>query len=118
MGRAWISFWTLQGDLAGEGFDALAPKAHWLVFGGQAGAANPLPPDRLWAMIGKNLTLRGYNVSGSNAADFARGVKEMIGWAVGGQLKISVQRFPLADAARAQQAISSRQTTGKVVLEP
>ena len=110
-------FLDSQGDLAGEVFETLGEKAHWLVYGDQSGGGRDLPADRLWAIIVKSLTLRGYNVY-SNRADWRRGVEEMLGWATTGKLKIDVTRFSLADAAKAHEAISARQTTGKVVLEP
>ncbi len=110
-------FLDSQGDPAGEGFDALGQKAHWLIFGSQSGKGNALPAEHVWAMVGKNATLRGYNLFG-DAAHFGRGLGELIGWATGGKLQISVDRFPLAEVAHAHDAISNRQTTGKVVLEP
>lgn len=117
-GKGVDIFLDSQGDLAGEGFDALGQKAHWLVFGSQSGSGSPLTPARLWAIMGKNASLRGFNVYGSNAPDFGRAMTDMLGWVGDGKLRIDVQRFPLADVARAQEAISNRQTTGKVVLEP
>jgi NADPH:quinone reductase-like Zn-dependent oxidoreductase len=42
-------------------------------------------------------------------------VEELLGWATTGKLKIDVTRFPLTEAAKAHEAISARQTTGKVV---
>lgn len=117
-GDAGVSvFLDSQGDLGSEAFDTLGPKAHWLVFGGQSGSGSPLGADRLWPMVGRNITLRGYNLYAS-AADWGRGVSELLGWVGAGKLKISTQSFPLADAAKAHEAISARQTTGKVVLVP
>ncbi len=117
-GEAGVSvFLDSQGDLSSEAFDTLGPKAHWLVYGVQSGSGSPLSVDRLWPMLSNNITLRGYNVY-SNVADWGRGVEEMLGWATSGKLKISTQSFPLADAAKAHEAISARQTTGKVVLVP
>ncbi len=110
-------FLDSQGELSSEAFDALAVKAHWLVYGAQSGSSSVLTTERLRVMQGKNITLRGYNVY-ANLADWRRGVEEMLGWATSGKLKINVTRFPLADAAKAHEAISARQTTGKVVLEP
>ena len=104
-----------QGDLGSEGFDALGDKAHWLVYGGQAQSGAGLAGQRLWAMVGKNITLRGYTVF-SNVADYWRGLNEMMGWATSGKLQIDTQGFALADVAHAHEAISNRQTTGKVVL--
>ncbi len=110
-------FLDSQGDLAGEGFDALGPKSHWLVFGSQAGSGRSLAPDRMWAMVGKCIALHGFNVTGSSV-EFGRALPELLGWAASGKLHISVERFPLAEVARAHEAISQRKTTGKVVLEP
>ena len=110
-------FLDSQGDLAGEGFDALGQKAHWLIFGGQAGSSSSLTAERMFGLVGKNATLRGYNVMG-DADDFGRALTEMIEWAASGKLKLSVQSFALADVALAHEAIANRKTTGKVVLEP
>ncbi len=110
-------FLDSQGELASEAFDTLAVKSRWLVYGAQSGSSSMLTTERLRAMQGKNITLRGYNLY-ANVADWRRGVEEMLGWATSGKLKIDVTRFPLTEAAKAHEAISARQTTGKVVLEP
>ncbi len=110
-------FLDSQGELAGEGFDTLGQKSHWLVYGAQSGSSSVLTTERLRVMQGKNITLRGYNLY-ANVAEWGRGVQEMLGWATTGKLKIDVTNFPLAEAAKAHEAISARQTTGKVVLEP
>ncbi len=110
-------FLDSQGELGSEAFDALAVKAHWLVYGAQAGSSSVLTTERLRTMQRKNLTLRGYNAY-ANAAEWGRGVQEMLGWVSEGKLQVDVTRFPLTDAAKAHTAISARQTTGKVVLEP
>ncbi|MCW3100591.1 MAG: Quinone oxidoreductase [Chthonomonadaceae bacterium] len=116
-GKGIDIFLDSQGDLGSEGFDALSQKAHWLIYGGQGQRGNGLPAERLGIMIGKNMTLRGYSVYG-DVANFKRGLTEMFGWAASGKLQIDVESFPLAEVARAQEAISHRQTTGKVVLIP
>ena len=117
-GEAGVSvFLDSQGDLGTEAFDTFGPKAHWLVFGGQSGSGSGLAGERLWPMVFKNITLRGYNVN-ANAADWGRGMKEMLGWASSGKLRIETQSFSLADVAKAHEAIAARQTTGKVVLAP
>ena len=106
-----------QGDPGSEVFDAFGEKAHWLIYGGQGQQGNGLPPERLWAMTGKNITLRGFSLFG-DAANFKRGLTVLLGWMLSGKLKLDVQSVPLADVARAHEAISHRQTTGKVVLVP
>ena len=117
-GDAGVSvFLDSQGDPGSEAFETLGAKAHWLVYGGQSGGGSPLSPDRLWAMVGKNITLRGYNLY-ADAPEWGRGVSEMLGWVTDGKLKLTAQSFPLTEAAKAHEAISARQTTGKVVLVP
>ena len=117
-GEAGVNvFLDSQGDLGSEAFDTLGEKARWLVYGAQSGSRSGLSVERLRVMLGKNITLRGYNAY-ANVADYGRGITEMMEWAVSGKLKIDVTRFPLTDAAKAHEAISARQTTGKVVLEP
>ena len=55
----------------------------------------------------------------SDGPAIAAALGEMIGWAVSGELRIETgDRFPLAQAAQAHEAIIGRKTTGKVVLEP
>ncbi len=116
-GAGFSLFLDSQGDLGSEAFDALGQKAYWLIYGGQSGSGSGLPVERLWSLVGKNATLRGYNLFG-NIADFERGLNEMLGWVSSGKLQLDVQRFPFSEVAQAQEAISNRKTTGKVVLEP
>ncbi|MBC7997112.1 MAG: zinc-binding alcohol dehydrogenase family protein [Leptolyngbya sp.] len=110
-------FLDSQGDFEGEGFATLAPGAHWMIYGAQAASNKPLAGDKLWALLGKNLTLRGYSLYGS-APHFARGLKELIELTVTNKLRINVQSFPLEEAAKVHAAIADRKTTGKVVLLP
>jgi NADPH2:quinone reductase len=117
-GRGIDIFLDSQGDVTGEGVDTLADKAMWMVYGGQAQGGGVLDAERLWDLVFRNITLRGYTVF-SNAPDFGRALEEMFGWVASGQLIIEAgHRFPLAKAAEAHEAIENRQTTGKVVLEP
>ena len=107
-----------QGDPAGEGRDALADGAHWIVYGGQAGGGGSLSADEFMRLIFRNITIRGYSLH-SDLDNTARALQELLAWAENGQLKIEAEhRFPLAEAAKAHEAISNRQTSGKVVLEP
>jgi NADPH2:quinone reductase len=43
----------------------------------------------------------------------------VLAWAASGQLKLRTEHiYPLADAAQAQTDLESRNTTGKILLEP
>jgi NADPH2:quinone reductase len=109
-----------SGDTAGEGFETLAPKARWIVFGGMSGMA-PLPPERLGRMIFQGITLKGYSLYNSvaDSAAMQEAVAQVFGWAQAGALTIDTSnRFPLSQAREAHEAVAARKTTGKVVLEP
>lgn len=107
-----------QGDLAGEGVETLGEGARWMVFGGQASGEGVLTQAKVFEMLFKNITLRGYAVY-HNASDFPRALAEMIDWVSSGRLQIeSSSRFALEDAAGAHRAVEERRTSGKVVLEP
>lgn len=104
-----------QGDLSGEGFEALAVGSRWMIFGSQAGSEASLAPERLGQIVLKNITLRGYGVN----FDFSRlreTVLALMQLVVSDELKISIQRFPFLDAARVHSKILDRETVGKVVL--
>jgi NADPH:quinone reductase-like Zn-dependent oxidoreductase len=45
-------------------------------------------------------------------------LKDLFAWVADGSLKIDVTRYPLRDAAKAQDDFAARKTTGKVILKP
>jgi NADPH2:quinone reductase len=114
-------FLDATGDVAGEGYDALADGGRWLFYGAQSGGISALAGDRIGQMLFKGQSLIGYTLyrTMTDGPKIERALREMIGWLLSGQLKISADdRFPLADAAKAHEAIAARKTRGKVVLEP
>jgi NADPH2:quinone reductase len=116
-GKGADIFLDSQGDPGGEGKDALADGARWLVFGGQAEGGGALDGPAFMSLIFRNISIRGYTLY-SDLDKIGRALPELIAWASSGQLQIEASdRFPLADAARAHEAIASRKTSGKVVLE-
>lgn len=120
-GKGVDVFLDATGEVAGEGYDALADGGRWLFYGAQSGNASSLSGERIVNMLFKSQSLIGY-VLYRSAADSGRvpnALRELIGWVLSGQLKVITEdRFPLAEAAKAHEAIVSRKTTGKVVLEP
>ena len=114
-------FLDATGEVAGEGFDTIADGGRWLFYGAQSGNASDLSGGRILQMLFKGMSLSGYSLyrSMTDPDKIAHALGEMLGWVLGGQLKVTTDdRFPLADAARAHEAIAARKTTGKVVLEP
>jgi len=107
-----------QGDAGGEGAHALGKGAYWLVFGGQSSGGGSLDSQTFMGLIFSGVTIRGYSLY-EDMDKVGRALPELIGWAASGKLRIEADdRFPLADAAKAHEAIANRQTSGKVVLEP
>ena len=55
----------------------------------------------------------------NNAENLQRMADELFGMITSGKLKVDIsQRYPLADAAKAQTELSARRTTGSTVLLP
>lgn len=107
-----------QGDPGGEGARTLGQGAFWLVFGRQVESGGSLDAQTFMNLIWSGVTIRGYTLY-EDMHQVGRALPELIGWASGGQLRIEANdRFALADAARAHEAIANRKTSGKVVLEP
>jgi len=107
-----------QGDPGGEGAQTLGKGAYWLVYGGQSSGGGSLDSQAFMRLLFAGITIRGYTLY-EDMDKIGRALPELIGWAASGKLRIGADdRFPLADAGKAQEAIANRQTSGKVVLEP
>ena len=50
------------GDLASEAFPLLSSFGQWIIYGVRTGKHNPLPAQAVWPMIGKNISLTGFNL--------------------------------------------------------
>lgn len=99
-----------------QNLEAVRIYGHICIYGSASGPADPLLPNSLQA---KSITVSGgshFNCFTTReellrrANDIFVGLRE--GW-----LKLKVDHvFPFAEAAKAQQMLESRQTTGKVIL--
>ncbi len=105
---------TFDGSL-----DALRRRGTVVLFGGSSGPVPPVDPQRLNA--GGSLTLTRPKMQ-----DFVVTRDELLGragqvlqWIADGQLTVRIgATYPLADAARAQEDLAARRTTGKLLLIP
>ncbi len=105
------------GDLASEAFPLLSQFGRWIVYGIRAGKQNALPAGELSGLIGKNLSLSGFNL-GANLQLVPHALQELFKSLIDGSLKVEVSKYPLADARIAHIAFEERKTTGKLVLVP
>src|SRR5579863_6393790 len=102
-----------------KSLNCLRPRGLLALFGGSSG---PVPPFDLIQLSSKGSlyvtrpTLWHY-VATRSELELRAG--DVLGWAASGQLKLRTEHiFPLAEAAQAQNELESRNTTGKILLEP
>jgi NADPH2:quinone reductase len=102
-----------------KSLNCLRPRGMVALFGGSSG---PVPPFDLIQLSSKGSlyvtrpTLWHYIAT---RAELELRAGEILGWAASGQLKLRTEHiFPLAEAAQAQNELESRNTTGKILLEP
>jgi NADPH2:quinone reductase len=102
-----------------QSLNCLRPRGLLALFGGSSGA---VPPFDLIQLSSKGSlfitrpTLWHYIAS---RAELEHRAGDVLGWAASGQLKLRTEHiYPLADAGQAHTDLESRNTTGKLLLEP
>jgi len=101
-----------------KNLDALKPRGSATVFGMASGPADPLVPSSLMM---KSLTISSGAFANYTATrdDLLRRARDVFAALREGWLKLRVDRTsPLAQAAEAHQLLESRQTAGKLILNP
>ena len=105
------------GDLGTGVLAMLAKQAQWIIFGFRSNGQNALPPEALYTLVEKNITVRGFNLEGwLNLIPDA--LSALFAAVAAGTLKVQTTKFPLSEAARAHELLESRGTSGKLVLIP
>jgi NADPH2:quinone reductase len=99
--------------------DCLAVRGMMVTFGNSSGAVPAFEPGILapkGSLYVTRPTLASYT---RNAAELQKTADELFAVIASGAVKIQInQRFKLADAAKAHEALHSRQTTGATILIP
>jgi NADPH2:quinone reductase len=100
------------------GLESLAPRGMMVLYGQASGAVAPIDPQVLNARGSLFLTRPSlYHYMASREELLAR-AGDLFQWIAEG-LTVRIDRvLPLAEAAAAQEALASRETSGKVVLVP
>jgi NADPH2:quinone reductase len=98
---------------------ALRPRGMLVIYGAASGQVPPFDIQRLnsgGSLFVTRPTLAHYVADPDELRWRAR---EVFGWIAQGELDVRIGgRYPLADAARAQQDLAARRTTGKLLLIP
>ncbi|MGH3286524.1 MAG: quinone oxidoreductase family protein [Streptosporangiaceae bacterium] len=98
---------------------ALRPRGMLVVYGAASGQVPPFDIQRLnsgGSLFATRPTLAHYI---ADVEELRWRAGEVFGWIASGELDVRIGgRYPLADAARAQQDLAARRTTGKLLLIP
>lgn len=101
------------GDIGAQSFSLLKWQGTMTVYGAASGQDFQLSALEL---LFKAATVKGYIVYNESPLSMAQYTEELMGHVAAGRLKVLVQKFALAEAAKAHEAIGSRKTMGKVIL--
>ncbi|MEU8432571.1 zinc-binding dehydrogenase [Streptomyces sp. NPDC029216] len=120
---ATVLFDSVGGTTARTALGLLAPGARHLVFGWSSGTPLTLTDTERAGLDARRITthhiLGPAMLQAVGAPDPLRVLEtRALAEAAAGRLRPAVQRYPLAEAARAHHDLETRATTGKVVLEP
>ncbi|MBO0805951.1 MAG: quinone oxidoreductase, partial [Nocardiopsaceae bacterium] len=106
-------------DTFDDSLAALRPRGMMVLYGGASGQVPPFDLQRLntgGSLFITRPTLPSY-VADRDELLWRAG--DLFGWISGGELDVAIgATYPLADAARAQEDLASRRTTGKLLLIP
>jgi NADPH2:quinone reductase len=98
---------------------SLRPRGMLVLYGNASGAAPAIDPLLLSQRGSLFLTRPKLNDYTVTREELLQRAGEVLGWVAAGKLKLRIEHvYPLAEAAAAQRALESRQTTGKVLLLP
>jgi NADPH2:quinone reductase len=105
---------TFEGSL-----DSLRPRGLLASFGNASGPVAPMAP-LLLSQKGSLYLTRPTLLHYTRTPEELRArTDDLFSWIASGQLKVRIgATYPLKDAARGQEALESRKTTGKVLLVP
>ncbi|KAE9965945.1 hypothetical protein EG328_009290 [Venturia inaequalis] len=101
-----------------KSFECVARKGSMVSYGNASGA---VPPFTIARLSGKNIKLIRPSLFGYLATreEFETYTKELLEFIEQGKLDIKIHEiYPLKDAARAQEDLEGRRTTGKLLLKP
>lgn len=106
-------------DTFDKGLNLLRPRGYMVLFGQASGAVGALDPQVLNAKGSIFLTRPSLGHYLLDRAELVYRANDVFSRAASGALKVRIdRRFPLADAAEAHRALTSRGTAGKVLLLP
>jgi NADPH2:quinone reductase len=106
-------------DTFDAGLSSLRPRGMMVLFGGSSGQVPPVDPQRLNSGGSLFLTRPTLADHIADRGELLWRAHDVFGWLGKGKLSVRIgAEYPLADAARAQEDLAGRRTTGKLILIP
>jgi NADPH:quinone reductase len=103
----------------GKSLNCLRPRGYMVLYGQSSGPVPPVDPGALAAKGSLFFTRPSLAHYSMTRDEILSRTSDLFRWLEAGELKFKVdQVFPLAEAAKAHEAMAGRRTTGKVVLIP
>jgi NADPH2:quinone reductase len=99
--------------------DSLRPRGTMVLYGAASGQVPPFDPQRL--NVGGSLYLTRPTMASyiADRDELLWRARDIFDWIDQDQLQVRIgATYPLADAARAQEDLAARRTTGKLLLLP
>lgn len=108
------------GPIFAESLSALAPFGRSVVYGLASRAFAPFDPQT--TIVGMNQSVIGFYLGGyfvHRSAEAIGALQLLIGHVLSGAVKVQIGHvLPLSRAAEAHRLLESRETTGKIILQP
>ena len=102
-----------------EGLESLRPRGMMVLYGAASGPVPPVDPQRLNTAGSLFLTRPTLVHYIADTGELRWRAGELFDWIAKGELDVLIGgTYPLAEAARAQENLESRRTTGKLLLLP
>src|SRR3984893_18469321 len=106
-------------DTFDDSLAALRPRGMMVLYGASSGQVPPVDPQRLNSGGALSLTRPTLVHYIADVEELRWRAGEVFDWIAKGELDVRITgTYPLADAARAQEDLASRRTTGKLLLLP
>jgi NADPH2:quinone reductase len=106
-------------DTFDDGLAALRPRGMMVLYGAASGQVPPVDPQRLNSGGSLFLTRPTLVHYVADATELRWRAGEVFDWITKGELDVRIGgTYPLSDAARAQEDLAGRRTTGKLLLLP
>jgi NADPH2:quinone reductase len=102
-----------------KSLNCLRPRGYMVLYGQSSGPVPPLDPSTLVAKGSLFLTRPTLTHYSASRDEILSRTADLFNWIRSGELRLKVDHvFPLAEAAKAQEELAGRRTTGKIVLIP